>query len=378
MDLVDLQGLARNISYTTHVRTRDMKRFNINAFNINEARSFGILVYDERGDEIVGFSKWVSPKRTRSYPFARIYNTYHLPKKVTIIPVIKDEGIAGDLDRINFITFSWMNLMNVYIVLAWYDEAEINRRRPDKTKITKQRFDADYVQERLSELRHYHQTALHWNTMHFKRDFVRVYSNAVQAYQRISQQLGVPMHSADSHLKELEAFLRGNEFDLARFKAVTLHGSRNAAAREVVTRHALEHTPIGEKTPLRIINQLGGEYFLTVDGVYQESGQVVFQEAKHSSKHSLPSLDDIQDGLFKLILLTNLEQLTANGRVVPFRAELYLSGAFRGRLTLPSTPEQIAAFVSENDLDKQAHLINLLNQEAGANRRLNIILAGRE
>jgi hypothetical protein len=149
MDLVDLQGLARNISYTAHVRTRDMKRFNINAFNINEARSFGILVYDERGDEIVGFSKWVSPKRTRSYPFARIYNTYHLPKKVTIIPVIKDEGIAGDLDRINFITFSWMNLMNVYIVLAWYDEAEINRRRPDKTKITKQRFDADYVQERL-------------------------------------------------------------------------------------------------------------------------------------------------------------------------------------------------------------------------------------
>lgn len=376
MDLMHLQGVARNICYTTHVRMGDMERFDINTFDINAASPFGVLVYDEKGDEIVGFSKWVSPKRTRSYPLARIYSTYHLPRKVTIIPVIKDEGMAGDLDRINFITFSWMNLMNVYIILAWYDAAIVNRRRP--SKITQQRFDADYIRERLRELQSYHQTALHWNTMHFRRDFVQVYSRAVQSYQRISQQLGIDMRSADSHLEALEEFLRNDEFDLERFKAVTLRESRRAAAREVMTEHASERALAGEKKPLRIINQLGGEYFLTVDRVYQEAGQVVFQEAKHTSKSRLPSLSDIQDGLFKLILLTNLEQLTANERVVPFRVELHLSGNFRGRLALPSAPEHIAAFVRENSFNaRQAHLIGLLNQEAAANRGLNVLLAGR-
>jgi len=35
-------------------------------------------------------SKWVSPKRTRSYPFTRVYNTLGYAKKITIIPLIKE------------------------------------------------------------------------------------------------------------------------------------------------------------------------------------------------------------------------------------------------------------------------------------------------
>ena len=41
-------------------------------------------------------SKWVSPKRTRSYPYERVYNTLSANKKITIIPIIKDEGSAGE------------------------------------------------------------------------------------------------------------------------------------------------------------------------------------------------------------------------------------------------------------------------------------------
>ncbi len=38
---------------------------------------------------------WVSPKRTRSYPYARVYDilTQEASKKVSIIPIVKDEGI---------------------------------------------------------------------------------------------------------------------------------------------------------------------------------------------------------------------------------------------------------------------------------------------
>jgi hypothetical protein len=40
--------------------------------------------------------------------------------RLTVIPVLKDEGIDGDLDRIQYSTISWMNLLNIYIVLGYY------------------------------------------------------------------------------------------------------------------------------------------------------------------------------------------------------------------------------------------------------------------
>lgn len=371
-----LKGVIRNIRYTTHVRAGELKRSPAATFDVNQSRPFGIVTYDESGDEIIGYSKWVSPKRTRSYPFARIYNTYHLPKKVTIIPIIKDEGLTGDLDRINFITLSWMNLMNVYIILAWYDDAVVNQRRLGK--ITSQRFDAHYIKERLTELRSYHQTALHWNMMHFQRDFVNLYQRAVERYQALSARFGIAMHSTHSHLQTLESFMQANIFDLERFKVSTLRGSQGAAARETLTHHAAEYTPIGEKMPIQIVNQLGGEYFLTVDGLYQENGQVVFQESKNTTKGVLPSLTDIQDGLFKLILFANMETLSIDGASTPFRVELYLSGKLSGNLNLPTTPNHLTDFVTHNRLTpKQAALLDWLNQEAQANAKLSIVLAGR-
>lgn len=373
---MELRGVVRNVRYTACVRTSELERLPVATFDVNKASPFGIVAYDDKGDEIIGYSKWVSPKRTRTYPFARIYNTYHLPKKVTVIPVIKDEGIRGDLDRINFITFSWMNLMNVYIILAWYDEAVVHSRSAGK--VTEQHFNAEYVRERLIELRSYHQTALHWNTMHFQRDFVQVYQRAVERYQLLSERLGVPMHSSERHLEVLESFLERGAFSLERFKVVTLRSSRSAASREAVTRHIAEHTPIGKKATIQIANQLGGEYFLTTDGFYREADVAVFLEAKNALRGKLPSLSDIQDGLFKLILFANMEQLTVDSVDVPFRVELYLSGNFKGRLVLPNTLDRITDFVRVNAFDERhTRLIGLLNEEAASNNRLSISLAGR-
>ncbi len=45
-------------------------------------------------------SKWISPKRTRSYPFERVFNTLRVSKKITVIPIVKDEGAKGDRDFI--------------------------------------------------------------------------------------------------------------------------------------------------------------------------------------------------------------------------------------------------------------------------------------
>ena len=48
-------------------------------------------------------SKWVSPKRTRSYPFERVFNTLHISKK------IKDEFAIQPTRWVVERTFSWLN-----------------------------------------------------------------------------------------------------------------------------------------------------------------------------------------------------------------------------------------------------------------------------
>lgn len=125
MDLLNFTGFIRDIVYTP-VLIPNIVTYDINNFDVNQTKPFGIITLNSLQNNIA-FSKWKTPKRTRTYPFARIYNTYHLnSKKVTVIPVIKDEGAgSGNNDRINFITVSWMNLLNVYIVLAWYEQADV-------------------------------------------------------------------------------------------------------------------------------------------------------------------------------------------------------------------------------------------------------------
>lgn len=83
-------------------------------------------------------SKWVSPKRTRTYPYERVYNTLANGKKITVIPVVKDEGFDGDRDFIQWDTVSMMSLLDVYVILAYYDKADKNRKYSNK--LTGQKF----------------------------------------------------------------------------------------------------------------------------------------------------------------------------------------------------------------------------------------------
>lgn len=128
----------------------------------------------------MAISRWSTPKRTRTYPFARVYDTYsHNGKIVTVIPVIKDEGRGQrrcdtNNDRINFITLSWMNLMNVYVILAWYVDAD----KVDRYRVTNQRLQNAYIKQKLEEIAQYRQDAHHWNRKHFREEFVHVFEQA--------------------------------------------------------------------------------------------------------------------------------------------------------------------------------------------------------
>ena len=103
----------------------------------------------------------------------------------------------------------------------------------------------------------------------------------------------------------------------------------------------------------------------------------IIQESKNSSKESLPKLPDIQDGLFKLILFSNLDSLTLNGEPVDFLTKLKLTGKnVVGSIIFPdATGEELDNFLQVNKTiftKKQKEIIRKLALEAENNQKLKI------
>lgn len=373
MSTLYLKGFIRDVKYNSCLNPTKYEIYDISDFDVNAAKAYGLINLGTSENNLA-FSKWVSPKRTRTYPFARIYNTYHLnSKKVTIIPIIKDEGAGTqNNDRINFITFSWMNLLNIYIILAYYENAEKKTGTTDR--ITNQTLNAESVKNKLVEVSRYQASALHWNTNHFVEDFECIYLKAVESYEKIALEEEVAMHTSQDHLRKLEQFKTNHQFCLEAFKNVTIPASQAAALRESLTIHVLESLDESTKGVFTISNYLGGEYHLTADEIYWENDQLVIQESKNTIRKKFPSENDIKDGLFKLILFANLEQVTVrNNSDVKFIVRLKLTGNFNGTLFLPNEMDQISHFCMENRLTRpQQNTINLLNREASENEKLQI------
>lgn len=73
----------------------DLKEIDVEYLDINEMPSACLLTDDTH---VFSVSKWVSPKRTRSCPFERVFNTLNVSKKITVIPIVKDEGASVSLE----------------------------------------------------------------------------------------------------------------------------------------------------------------------------------------------------------------------------------------------------------------------------------------
>jgi hypothetical protein len=336
-------GFIRGVKYRACL-TGNLEKVTFVDFDANRASSCGILQVD---DTEVAYSKWVSPKRTRSYPFARIYNTYNASKVLTIIPVIKDEGKDGDLDKLQYSTISWMNLLNTYIVLGYYEDAGKSQKREQitKNKLSNQKFNNEFIKSQIREIIEYRQSALHWNKNLFEERFVSIFRQALDSYAAISSRTNVQIHSHAGMERYLQAIIE----DFEEFKNLSLRGSQNASIREAMTSHELEYLIDGMKSTFCIENYLGGTYYLTPDEILHTQEAYVIQESKNSTTKALPSLTDIQDGLFKLILYSNIDSLQLNGEQVEFSVKLKLTGKnIRGGIVLPCSLEEMEEFIRIN------------------------------
>jgi hypothetical protein len=280
------------------------------------------------------------------------------------------------LDRIQYSTISWMNLLNIYIVLAYYDTASKNNRplQSERNKITNQQFNAEAVNEQLVKISQYKQSALHWNRTLIEDNFVEIYKLALDSYERISRETGAKVHGRNTHEQYLATILR----DFANFKNISLRGSRGASIRETQTLHNFEYLSDGMKATFQIDNYLGGTYFLTTDEVIKDEAENVYiiQESKNSTKGFLPSLSDIKDGLFKLILFSNLDTLRLDSEPVNFRSRLKLTGKkVSGSLSMPCDENSMIQFLSMNEgafSKREAETMYKLQQESENNQKLEI------
>lgn len=279
---------------------------NLNTFSIKHLGdalskdSAFILDVDKKGQ--IAVSWWVSAKRTRSYPYARVYDTLNFQgKKVTIIPIVKDEGKEGDRDFLQWDTISLMSLLGVYTIISYYSYAEKSPRY--RYKITNQRFDIPHLKREINSLLSYQSDALHWNLAQIE-NIGEIGERAIDSYDRISKELGIEMHSKESARKRINELLKGKE----NFMILSRDLAKKAQQRESITIQPKEKL-VGIKATLTIKNYLGGFYFFTCDEVNIEKETIYLIEGKHSKQSFIPSLEDIKDGLVKMILFTNLKEV---------------------------------------------------------------------
>jgi hypothetical protein len=315
-----------------------------------------------------GISHWVSPKRTRTYPYARVYDTMDTRTRVTIIPFLKDEGKQGDRDFIQWDTVSLMSLLGVYVILGYYTKAEKNPEY--QHKITEQEFDYNYLKQRLDELSQYKLDALHWNLNELNKNLLNVAELSKFHYKKISKQTGVEMHGEQGITQRIEVIRES----VVKFQSNSRELASSAQIREYQTIQPKENV-IESKATITIKNYLGGYYYFTVDEALLHHDNLFLIEKKHSKNSPVPSISDIKDGLVKMMLYTNFSEVLVSGTSFSHHPTLGLTSKnIRGYCHTHSTENELYSFFSRNNITQKTtkFVLQLFNE--GRNNNILIFL----
>ncbi|MFN3598713.1 MAG: hypothetical protein ACK4VK_03120 [Aquificaceae bacterium] len=204
---MDILAEIEGIKYKPFL-CKELETYGIEQLEVALSKWGSFLLYLDKGQRLA-VSWWVSPKRTRSYPYARVYDTLAFNgRRITIIPVLKDEGKDGDRDFLQWDTISLMSLLNVYVIISYYSSADKNMQF--KNKITNQKFDLEHIKGEIKELLNYQSDPLHWNMSQIDK-IEGLLSGALASYDEISKRLVVEMHSKESALLRIQEISKGKK-----------------------------------------------------------------------------------------------------------------------------------------------------------------------
>lgn len=354
---MNITGEITGIKYKPFL-TDELQKIEAANFDINQAPTACIIA---DGKHSFAISKWVSPKRTRSYPYERVYNTLNISKKITVIPIVKDEGAAGDRDFIQWDTVSLMSLLDVFVIFAYYNNAD-----KSGSKITKQQFDNKYVLAKIKEIEQYHSSALHWNLNELNTNLYSIIEKVKSCYTEIEKFTGVKLHGFSG----LESFQNKIGNDISAFMKFSRGKAEKAQSREFVTVQPKESLATLSKAKITITNYLGGQYFFTVDEIKLKNEKLHLVEGKHSARAMLPSKGDIKDGLLKMILYCNLTDTKVDGKKISCEPVLELTSAkLKGAIRSGSSLKETENFFAKNNFSVvQKKLVTTLLEETKSNR----------
>ncbi|MDR3306460.1 MAG: hypothetical protein LBS61_02130 [Endomicrobium sp.] len=229
---MDITGRIKGIKYKKTI-DKDLNKFSLEKFDINSASSTS-LIFDKQN--FFAVSKWVSPKRTRSYPYERMYDSMHISKKIAVIPIIKDEGKNGDRDFLQWDTVSLMSLLDICVIFAYYSDASANK---SGNKITDQKFDNSYVLSKIKEIEDYHSSGLHWNLKELA-DLCRILDKAKKSYLKIEEKTKIRLHSFDG-INAFENKIVKDFKNFMEFSRAKAEKAQNREYKNYTIKRKLEH-----------------------------------------------------------------------------------------------------------------------------------------
>lgn len=333
-------GIIKNVSYRPQLN-ENLAIYEFSDFDVNAVLPQGII---ELPHERLSYSIWDSPIQSKSNPFARIYKTYEpVDRRITIVPVLRDDGMGGKLEHVEYATLSWMNVANVYIIFAYFDKA-IGFKKDDQQKLIKQKLNNEIIKSQIEKLMPYHSSAIHWNRSQFGDQFKTIYKKAVRAYEKISENTQVEVYPRKKKLD----FINQMRKDCRKYEGISIDGLKSADIKKDRGLHENKYEE-GQKSVFYLIDGCGGVYYLTAKDVWRAWDTYVIQETRFARKGFLPSLDHIQDGLFRLVFFGNIDILYRNGHQIKFQPRLSLLGnTVNGTLYFPCKDREFNAFVRKN------------------------------
>jgi len=353
---MEITGTITGITYNVQC-AEELRTVTFDAFDCNTSPPACLVV---RGTDRIALSKWVSPKRTRSYPYERVYNTLTHQRRVTVIPVLKDEGASGERDFLQWDTVMLMSLLDVHVILGYYNQATARGK-----KVTNFMFDSTYITKQLKELFTSEQQARQWNIAQMQYLQSGLLERVLDGYSTIANQTGATFHDDAG----IEQFRRSMHDNLERFMEFSRKKSVLAQNREFNTIQPKEALSSATKAKVTIHDSWGGLYYFTVDEVAIDNNTLYMIEDKHTAHGVIPNVSDIKDGLLKMIFYKNMTGVTADG--VPMNHIPTVSLTSRRLVSSISTADKeanIEQFVSENNLKPvQKKLLEYLFKEAKIN-----------
>jgi DNA-binding transcriptional regulator YhcF (GntR family) len=348
--------------------TDELTEIEFDDFDINFAPAYCLINYGECN---YGISKWVTAEKGRSYPFERVYNTLIVSKRITVIPIIKDGGLKGKRDFIQWDTVSLMSQLDVYVIFAFFTNAV--RDPYNELKIIRQQFENDYVKKKILEISNYHGSAAEWNLKELAESLTLLIDSVQEAYSRLEKELYVKFHKSQGIVQFKAQFQKS----LDEFMTASRNKAKETQNGEMQTIQPEEFLSTSTKTTITIEDYLGGKYYFTVNEISFVDKYMYLIERKHSNKYKLPLFCDIKGGLLKMILYCNLRDVKINDSVYTPKPVLRLTSTnIIGKITSLSLASEIGEFKFRIGFSNHSlELIDKLFSEANTNN-FEVIIEG--